>query len=296
LWRRTRTPVASTAVGSTRKGKTLRPPELDIKADSADVYLGLQPVYRETLAAPLDDMWAAFADAARPYALRVDGETAGFCSINDDRELLSFFVMDRFGDRAEALFELVEERLEPVAALPSTVDPGFLSPSLTFGHRAVPVALMFQHRLEPAANALAELRPAAAADHPAATTFAEKATDLPRSFLEPYLAERIDRGELLLHEETGRILASGECRDDRRQPGHAHLGVIVGSDRRGKGLGSRLLHALVLECRRRRLEPLCSTEPDNLAARAIIHKAGFRARHRVFRVALDPSSLDRRSR
>ncbi len=67
------------------------------------------------------------------------------------------------------------------------------------------------------------------------------------------------------------------------------MGLIVGRGRRGKGLGSRLMHALVLECQRRKLKPLCSTEPENLAARRVILKAGFRARHRLFRVALRDS-------
>lgn len=44
------------------------------------------------------------------------------------------------------------------------------------------------------------------------------------------------------------------------------------------------MNALVAECQRRDLRPLCSTESTNLAARRVIHKTGFRSRHRVFRV------------
>jgi GNAT superfamily N-acetyltransferase len=146
--------------------------------------------------------------------------------------------------------------------------------------------MMFQHMLEPAGTALSDLRLALAADHSSATAFVEAATGCPSSFAEPYLAERIEREELFLYEERGEILASGECRTDQRQSGYAHLGLVVGQSRRNKGLGSRLMHALVLECRRRNMKPLCSTEPANLAARRVIHKAGFCARHRVFRVAL----------
>ncbi len=269
-----------------QKGKTLERSEFDLQADAAKVYFGLQPAYRKTLVAPQDDMWATFADAAAHYALLAGGETLGCCSVNEDRELLFFHLRARFEDRAEAVFGELIERLELVAALPSTVDPGFLSLSLEAGHGSDPKALLFHHLLEPAGTALSDLRLASTADHPAATAFAQAATDMPRSFLEPYFAERIDKRQLFLHQKGDEVLATGECRDDERQAGHAHVGLIVGRGRRGKGLGSRLMHALVLECRRRKLKPLCSTEPENLAARRVIHKAGFRARHRVFRVAL----------
>ncbi len=264
--------------------------ELEIQANAGDAYFGLQPAYRETLVAPQDDMWAAFADAASHHALLVDGERVGCCSVNEDRELLFFHLHARVEDLAEGLFGDLVKRLELVAALPSTVDPGFLSLSLDAGHGSVPKALLFQHLLEPRGSALSDLRLATAADHPAATTFAEAATGMPRSFLEPYFAERIEKRQLFLHQQGDEILASGECRGDERQPGHGHLGLIVDRGRRGRGLGSRLMHALVLECRRQNLKPLCSTEPENLAARRVIHKAGFRARHRVFRVAFDPEA------
>ena len=89
-------------------------------------------------------------------------------------------------------------------------------------------------------------------------------------------------------EDGNDIVACGECRVDPRQPEHAHLGVIVAEARRGTSLGGRMMNSLVLASRNSGLEPLCSTEPDNLAARRMIHRAGFRARHRVFRVSFEP--------
>jgi GNAT superfamily N-acetyltransferase len=98
-----------------------------------------------------------------------------------------------------------------VAALPSTVDPAFLSLSLEAGGRAEPVA---------------------------------QASD------------------------------------------HAHLGLVVGADHRDHGLGTALMCSLVDLCRDRELIPPCSTQPDNGAALRVIRRAGFRSRHRVFRVDL----------
>ena len=123
--------------------------EFEIQNDAAEIYSGLQPAYQETLVAPLDDMWAAFADAACPYALLVRGATVGCCSVNEARELLFFHLHVDFEDLAEDLFGYLIKRLQLVAALPSTVDPSFLSLSLGAGHGSLPKAMMFQHLLEP---------------------------------------------------------------------------------------------------------------------------------------------------
>lgn len=244
----------------------------------------MQPAYHASLTAPMDDMWASFADAASPYALRVNGETVGFCAVNDERELLAFHALPRFENLGKDLIGFVARELKLAAAVASTVDPGFLALSLEAGTDTDTRALMYRHVLPPEGEAISGLRLAAMSDHEAVVAFDEAAIGAPRSFLEPYLAARIENGELLLHEAQGKLIAIGECRNDHRSPGHAHLGIVVGTENRGKGLGRGLLHALVLESRSRDLQPLCSTEPDNHAAQAAIHAAGFRSQHRIFRV------------
>lgn len=266
--------------------KPLKRPEFEVQEDATEVFLTLQPEYLRSLVGPSDDMWTAFAEQADHYALLVNGQTVGFCAINDDREIMSFYVQPPFEDVAEALFSYLIKRFDLVAANASTVDPGFLSLSLDAGHQSVAVALMFQHLLDPDGEALTGLRLASTTDLAAAITFAEEAIGASRTFLESYFAERIEKRELHVHEKQGTILATGECRQDLGQMGYAHLGLIVGREQRGKGLGTSLMHALVLESCRQNLQPLCSTEPQNMAARSIIHKVGFRARHRVYRVTL----------
>lgn len=231
-------------------------------------------------------MWATFADMATPHAIRVDGDLAGYCSVNEVGELLAFHLRPASQHRAEHVLGLLIDRLELNAAMPSTVDPGFLSVVLAAGGEVATRALLYHHWLEPQGDPLSEIRTATVDDHEAAVRFGEEAAGMPRAFLEPYYDDRIGKGELYLHEVNGEIRAVGECRADVRQAGHAHLGLIVGRAERGRGLGGRLMHALVLECRRQGWRPLCSTEPENLAAQHLIQRAGFRALHRLFRVSL----------
>lgn len=264
---------------------------MELQSDAGDLYFDLQESYRDTIVAPQDDMWATFADRSKHHGILLNGKTAGCCSINDQREISFFHVQDPYLDRAEELLEEAAKRLDAVAAHPSTVDPLFLSASLTVGSGAIPRALMYRQLEEPVGESLKELRVATDADHAAAVEFADADAGLPRAFVDPYFADRIAKQELFVAERDGKIVGTGECRTDMRSKGNAHLGLVVGRHERGRGLGSRLMHRLVLECRDRKLTPLCSTEPTNHAARKLIHKAGFRARHRVFRIAFETGQV-----
>lgn len=235
-------------------------------------------------------MWATFADAAEPHALLVEGETAGFCSIDNASQLHTFYLRDEFEQLAPSVFTQVVDRMAIAATLPSTVDPTFLSLSLTIGGRPKPVALMFDHLGDRASPGTLDLRVASAADHAAAVTHNRKATDGSVDFLEPYLTERIRRQELYLLESHGRLIATGECRVDRRTMGYAHLGVVVKQSRRRQGMATQLMNTLVDISRAQDLKPVCSTEPDNVAASLAIHRAGFRDRHRVFRIAISQAA------
>lgn len=48
------------------------------------------------------------------------------------------------------------------------------------------------------------------------------------------------------------------------------------------------MHPLTDLSRTRGLTPLCSTEPANIPAQRVIHRAGFQGLHRVFRIATMP--------
>ena len=214
-------------------------------ADVKGTYAEMQPAYHASLIAPADDMWASFADAASPYALLANGETVGFCAVNDERELMAFHLLPRFENFGAGLLEFLRKQYALAAAVASTVDPGFLALCLEAGTDVETKALMYRHVLPPEGEAITSLRLASMSDHEAVVAFDEAAIGAPRSFLEPYLAARIKDGELLLHEAQGNLVAIGECRNDHRSPGHAHLGIVVGTEHRGKGLGRGLLHALV---------------------------------------------------
>ncbi len=231
-------------------------------------------------------MWATFADLAEPYAILVDGEIAGCCSMDETHLLHTFYLRDDFQESASALFGEVVDRLAVAASAASTVDPLFLALSLEAGAQAETVALLFDRPAAPTDPTPIDVRMATMADHAAAVVHNQEAMDASPSFLEPYLAGVIERHELYLVETDRRIVATGECRVDLRTKGYAHLGMVVAADGRSRGIGTRLLQTLAEISVAADLLPLCSTEPGNRAARRAIHRCGFRSRHRVFRLSL----------
>jgi hypothetical protein len=152
---------------------------IEIRPDVGDARIAYQQDHQKTLVAPPDDMWAAFAAMAEPYAVVVDGEVAGCCSVNEERELHHFYLDPEVEDRGESIFAYLVERLDLVSAISSTVDPSFLSFALDNAHRSVPVALVYQHVLEPHGPALTNLRVATDADHADAVAFAKSAIGAP---------------------------------------------------------------------------------------------------------------------
>ncbi|MEM9457329.1 MAG: GNAT family N-acetyltransferase [Myxococcota bacterium] len=259
-------------------------PELSLRTNAVSTYRDHEAGYIAQLVAPMDDMWAAFADMAAPHALRIGDEVVGSCCADDDRQLLRFYVEAPFLDRAEALLRLALRELGVRRMMVPTSDPGFLSAALDVGTGVECHTLLFEHVVAPARPGLDGLVVAEPGDHARLVAFEADATGAPLGFLESYIAARLDRRELLVLEAEGEILSIGELRRDTRQDRVAQLGVVVGKQHRGKGIASAMMASLVRRSRDEGLRPCCSTEVGNMGARRAIERAGFQARHRLLAI------------
>lgn len=259
------------------------PSQLAIVGD-ASVYRDLSAEYLAQLVAPLDDMWAAFADMAVPHALMVDGSVAGCCCVDDDHQLVRFYVQPRFQPCSVALLELALTELAVARMMVPTIDPNYLSSALDIASSVESHTLLFALALEPDGPGLDGLKVAERGDRERIVDFQEAAIGAPRQFLDDYVGQRLEREEMVLFETGSEIVCVGELRRDSQQRGVAQLGVIVRSEDRGKGIGSRMFVSLVTRSRAEGLTPYCSTEMANLGARRMIERAGFRANHRVLRI------------
>lgn len=262
----------------------VEPERLSLRPDAAPVYDDQRTAYLAQLVAPMDDMWAAFADMATPHALLVGEEVVGSCCRDEEGQLLRFYVLPRFQQHATDLLRLALKELEVERMMVCTLDPGYLCPALDVASSVEPHTLLFAPATEPEGPGLDDLDLAQPGDHQRIVDFQAEEVGAPRDFLEHYVRERLERREMLLFEEGSELLCVGELRRDRQQAGIAQLGLIVRGQERGKGIGSRMLSSLVTRSREQGLTPHCSTEVTNLGACRAIERAGFRADHRVLRV------------
>ncbi len=246
--------------------------------------------YLTSLAATFDGMWEAFTGMSRHREIRLDGEPAGYFCVNDEGQLLQFYVATPFENSAPEAFSTVVARDEVRGAMVSTADPLFLGLCLDF-HRQVEVHTYLYRdpqrgEAPPAAAAEASLEVVEAGELDEVAELQRASLDQdPGDWLVGYLENLIARRELYALRAQGEILGTGEARVSESQPPFADLGVITMRRHRGSGVASHILWRLKQLCYQRRLVPICSTTADNVAARRAIAKAGFISRHRILKVA-----------
>lgn len=260
------------------------------KPASVDDLADFRRAYLASLAAPFDGMWEAFAATSRHREIRSARERAGYFCVNDDGQLLQFYVAPRFEAIAPELFAAVVARDEVQGAMVSTADHAFLALCLDLHERVRVHTRLYQDghggesALPDGAEASLEV-----VEREELETIAQLQRDSldqdPGEWLLPYLENLVSRRELYALRHGEEILGTGEARVSESQPPFADLGVITMRRHRGRGVAPHILGRLKQLCYDRGLKPICSTTVENGAARRAIEKAGFVSRHRLLEVA-----------
>ncbi len=94
-------------------GLTLEPASAEDIADLRRDYLASQT-------APVDGMWEALATMGRHWEIRCAQARAGYFCVNEQGQLLQFYVEERFENLAPELFAKVTARDEVEGAMVST--------------------------------------------------------------------------------------------------------------------------------------------------------------------------------
>jgi GNAT superfamily N-acetyltransferase len=264
--------------------------QLSLRADASSVYTEHRAEYLAQLVAPMDDMWAAFADMGAPHALMVGDEVAGSCVVDAEGQLIRFYVVPRFQNKSGALLRLALRELKSTQMMVFTNDPNYLSTALDVADSVESHTLLFAQIAETETPGLDGLRVATLEDQQHIVDFEVDAIGAPREFLDYYVGARLERSEIVLLEDGAQIRCVGELRRDDSQKGVSQLGMIVGTEERGQGIGSRMMSELVTRSGGEGLTPYCSTEMTNVGARRAIERAGFRATHRILLVKPLPLS------
>ncbi len=263
---------------------------------SVDDLADLRRAYLASQTAPFDGMWEAFATLSRHWEIRSGGERAGYFCVNDEGQLLQFYVVAPFENVAPELFAAVVDRNEVAGAMVSTADPLFLGLGLDLQQKVRVHTYLYRdhHRGEVAfaegAETSIDVVEAGELETIAELQRASLDQD-PGDWLVGYLENLIARRELYALRLGEEILATGEARVSESQPPFADLGVITLRRHRGQGVAAYVLWRLKQLCYDRQLVPICSTTAENVGARRAIAKAGFVSRHRILEIAFRGSGF-----
>lgn len=252
----------------------------------------LKQQYIRQATAPLDGMWlCGFVPLASHYRFDVDGQAVGFFCINEEGHLLQFYLDPNYSEQANVLFRgLLSGEYSHVLPIEgcyvSTAEPAFLSHCLDNFNDFTVNALMYQLN----ANATVvksvcpelALRPVSMAQLPQMMAFVIRNIGAPEQWLRPYFNNLIRRQELYACWQGDTLVSTGESRGyTDYQQGYADLGLIVDQPMRGKGVACWMMQQLVQLTLAKGLQPICSTERDNIAAQKAISHAGFVSTNRI---------------
>ena len=254
----------------------------------------MKVAYLATLSAPMDGMWGAgFIDPSPHWEIREDEISIGFFATNGEDTLWQFYVSPGYHGDTRKLFRHVLEQSQVTKAVAATIDPTFLSLCLDVqGHVEVHTHLYeLREVTPPTPERAADLRPAGAGELERVIQFQRACLGAGpeiEAWLQGYSGNLIKRGELFVLHNADEWIGLGERRRSDSQPGVADVGMMVHPDHRRQGWAGHILQLLCEVCRDEDLRPICSTTADNVAAQRAIERVGFRSRHRIMDVQLDP--------
>ncbi len=267
---------------------------LTLQAATHGSIASLRTEYLSTLPAPLDGMGLALLEQATAWELHRAEQCVGYACVSATGHVLQFHVNPEHVDIGGQLFRYLLTTTGCRGALVSSFEPWLphcfdldatcrvhtlLYHDNAFAPPRVPAQRhQLRHQLRPVdRSALARTESFVRSCFP---------QDL-GEWLGTYLENLVARGELFALFEGDMLIGTGELRVSDLQPPCADLGVIVATDRRAQGHGTRILAELASRSRARGLTPICSTTVDNPGSQRAIERAGFVARHRVVEFTLD---------
>ncbi len=245
----------------------------------------LKIAWRKSLTAPQDDMWESFIDQADHWAIHFNNQTVGYACVNKNNRLLQFFVVPQWLPEGTLVFEQFIHQLNIKEAIIGTNNPLCLS-----------VAMHFQESIQIEGYLFADFLPAKVSEKEGTVSlakieqleklveFCQQGSGGPSEWLNGYLGNLINKGELFVFEYEGETLGTFEVRTSDSNPNVANIGMIVSPRHRKQGLGTFLLGKAKETALAWGKQPICGCDKDNTGSLKCIHNNGFRSIHQMLRL------------
>lgn len=254
----------------------------------------LKTQHLQTLSAPLDAFWEeALIGFADHYEIRIANVRSGFYCINNDNQLVAFFLIPQHANLGGDVLRYIIDRHHVSGALVGTNDAYFLSLCLDLAS-AIKVHTMLFHdneafRAEIPISDHLSFNLATEDDfdqifqHYCAASGSVDMESVETGFesLRGYVRSVMDDHQIFVLRDGRELLATSECRFSKSQRPYADVGMIVAENHRRKGIGSSILARTKSFCYENGALPICSCEADNIGSKKAITNAGFVSSHRI---------------
>ncbi len=238
----------------------------------------------QSLKAPIDAMWELlYIASSKHYLIEEDGETIGFCCINEEGALLQIYLNeDKALNMLGVIQKLLASNLMNSANLSSNEPIGFNSCLALSKSIEVNTFCFENNNKSIITDSKLQVDLVSKVDIPAIKSFLMEQIGMDDNF--GYTENLVGRKELYMLKEQDEIIAISECRISDSQPGIVDLGIIVNKAFQGKGIASQVFQLQVNRVLKEGNKPICSTTSDNIASRKAIEKAGFYCSNIIFNI------------
>ena len=252
----------------------------------------LKQNWLKTLSRPQDGMWEAFRDMAIHWGIKDGAQWIGYACMNADHQLIQFYISPEHLDRGSTILQAFLRDFMIQTAVIGTNNPVFLSLATPLFQQFKLHTYLYEKVLDVEMKEReGEFRLCLMKDLPEMVRYCHFATGGPEAWLEGYIRNLIEKGEIFMLRNEEEIIGSCEVRKSLSASDFVDIGMIVSPNQRQKGYGSYLLNRAKEIALSMGKTPICSTTVDNLGSQNAIRNCGFRSMHQLLEVDFDLSKL-----
>ena len=255
------------------------------KVQVNDGIAALKKGWLESLTSPPDGMWESFRDYSTHWEIRHAGHLIGYTCVNDEHELIQFYVLPRYLSQGATIFKKYLAETSITKGMVGTNNSVYLSIALNFVKAVGIHTYLFRESFEVTIKEKEGiLRKCQKEDIERIVDFCHYSINAPKGWLKGYISGLTEKGEVFVFEKDNNIIGTCEVRSSQAAPECVDIGMIVSPDFRKKGYGTYLLYRAKQIAKEWGKKPICSCEKDNVGSFKSISNCGFISLHQLLSI------------
>ena len=250
-----------------------------------DEIVPIKKEWLNSLTSPQDGMWEHFRENGQIWKILLDKNIIGYASIDEDNQLLQFYVTSKYLPKGENIFKafIIENKIQ--SGIVGTNNLVYLSMALNNVKTLKVHTCLFRnfHKVV-IAEKEGILKVCQNEDLNRIVDFCHFSLGAPKEWLVSYIGELILKKEIFSFEKNNKIIGTCEVRRSTTSPNFADIGMVVSPDFRKLGYGTFLLHKAKTMALEWGKIPICSCEKNNIGSLKAIQNCGFVSMHQLLAV------------